>query len=80
MERGGSSSSTEAPSASGAEALGADHATHAADTFSPLLWIPHVRHRVTLASTEVCWFLSNSVQIIDFLIWHIVSLLDWTHC
>ena len=66
MERGGSSSSTEAPSASGAEPLGADHATHAADTFSPLLWIPHIQHRVALASTEVSCFLSNSVQITDF--------------
>ena len=66
MERGGSSSSTEAPSASGAEALGANHATHAADTFSPLLWIPHVQHRVALASIEVRWFLNNLIEITDF--------------
>ena len=47
--------------ASGAETSGADapfgdYPPHHPDTFSPLLWTPHVRHRVSLASMEVRWF------------------------
>jgi hypothetical protein len=30
-----------------------DGAPHRADTFSPLLWVPHRIHRVSLASIEV---------------------------
>ncbi len=60
---GAAASSAEASGAetSGTETSGADtpfgdYPPHHPDTFSPLLWTPHVRHRVSLASMEVRWF------------------------
>ena len=55
-----SSAETSGAEASGAETSGADapfgdYPPHHPDTFSPLLWTPHVRHRVSLVSMEVRW-------------------------
>ncbi|KAF3332797.1 hypothetical protein FCM35_KLT02374 [Carex littledalei] len=51
---GAAASGAEASGAetSGADAPFGDYPPHHPDTFSPLLWTPHVRHRVSLASME----------------------------
>ena len=52
----GESSHAPAGEASSAEASGVEYHAHDADTFSSLLWIPHIKHRVSYASMEVRWF------------------------
>lgn len=52
-ETGESSQAHTDPTAEGVDPW--DGAPHRADTFSPLLWVPHRLHRVSLASIEVCF-------------------------